>query len=92
MATIATNIATVIRDYDDPTQAGSGSILHEFVAGLPTILYISPSGKVVHAVSGQFRRLSCSNLLRTPLLLIEAGWRWSADRILPCGAIQHLAS
>jgi hypothetical protein len=42
----------VIRDHDDPTQAGTGSILHEFVAGLPTMLYISPSGKVVHAVSG----------------------------------------
>jgi hypothetical protein len=26
--------------------------LHEFVGGLPTMLYIRPSGKIVHSVSG----------------------------------------
>jgi hypothetical protein len=26
--------------------------LHEFVGGLPTMLYISSSGKIVHTVSG----------------------------------------
>jgi hypothetical protein len=40
------------KDYDDPTQAGTGLTLHEFVGGLPTMLYISPSGKIVHTVSG----------------------------------------
>jgi hypothetical protein len=37
---------------DDPTQAGTGLILREFAAALPTMLYISPSGKIVHTVSG----------------------------------------
>jgi hypothetical protein len=40
------------KGYDDPTQAGTGLTLHEFVGGLPTMLYISPSGKIVHTVSG----------------------------------------
>ena len=40
------------KGYDDPTQAGTGLTLHEFVGGLPTTLYISPSGKIVHTVSG----------------------------------------
>jgi len=40
------------KGYDDPTQAGTGMTLHEFVGGLPTMLYISPSGKIVHTVSG----------------------------------------
>ena len=39
------------KGYDDPTQAGTGLTLHEFVGGLPTMLYISPSGKIVHTVS-----------------------------------------
>jgi hypothetical protein len=25
---------------------------HEFVGGIPTMLYISPSGKIVHSVGG----------------------------------------
>jgi hypothetical protein len=33
------------KGYDDPTQAGTGLTLHKFVGGLPTMLYISPSGK-----------------------------------------------
>ena len=40
------------KGYDDPTQAGTGLTLHEFVGGLPTMLYISSSGKIVHTVSG----------------------------------------
>ena len=40
------------KGYDDPTQAETGLTLHEFVGGLPTMLYISPSGKIVHTVSG----------------------------------------
>ena len=40
------------KGYDDPTQAGTGLTLHEFVGGLPTMLYISPCGKIVHTVSG----------------------------------------
>jgi hypothetical protein len=40
------------KGYDDPTQAGTGLTLYEFVEGLPTMLYISPSGKIVHTVSG----------------------------------------
>jgi hypothetical protein len=38
--------------YDDPTQAGTGLTLHEFVGRRPTMLYISPSGVIVHTVSG----------------------------------------
>ena len=37
---------------DDPTQTETRLTLHEFVGGLPTMLYISPSGKIVHTVSG----------------------------------------
>ena len=40
------------KGYDDPTQAGTGLTQHEFAAGLPTMLYISPCGKLVHAVGG----------------------------------------
>jgi len=40
------------RGYDDPAQAGTGLTLHKFVGGPPTMLYISPSGKIVHTVSG----------------------------------------
>ena len=40
------------KGYSDPIQAGTGLTLHEFVAGLPTMLYISPCGKLVHAVGG----------------------------------------
>jgi hypothetical protein len=40
------------KGYDDPTQAETGLTLHEFVGGLPTMLYISLSGKIVHTVSG----------------------------------------
>jgi hypothetical protein len=39
------------KGYDDPAQAGTGLIPHEFAGGLPTMLYISPSGKIVHTVS-----------------------------------------
>jgi len=38
------------KGHDDPTQAGTGMTLHEFVGGIPTMLYISPSGKTVHSV------------------------------------------
>ena len=40
------------KGHDDPTQAGTGLTLHEFVGGLPTMLYISPSGVIVHTVGG----------------------------------------
>jgi hypothetical protein len=80
------------KGYDDPAQAGTGLTLHEFVGGLPTMLYISPSGKIVHTVSGVIPRLSCSNISRTLLPLTEAGRRWSADWFSPWEAIQHLAS
>jgi hypothetical protein len=39
------------RGYDDPTQAGTGLTLHKFVGSLPTMLYIGPSGKIVHTMS-----------------------------------------
>ena len=40
------------KGYDDPIQAGTGLTPHEFAVGLPTMLYISPSGKIVPTVSG----------------------------------------
>jgi len=40
------------KGYDGPTQAGTGLTLHEFVVGVPTMLYISLSGKIVYTVSG----------------------------------------
>jgi len=40
------------KGYDDPAQAGTGLTLHKFVGSLPTMLYISPSGKIVHTMSG----------------------------------------
>jgi hypothetical protein len=40
------------KGYDDPTQAGTGLTLNEFTVGLPTMLYINPSGKIVYTVSG----------------------------------------
>jgi hypothetical protein len=56
------------------------------------MLYISPSGDIVHTVGGLFRRLSCSNISRTLLPLTEAGWKESADWFAPWEAIQLLAS
>jgi hypothetical protein len=44
------------KGYDDPTQAGIGLTLHEFVAGLPTMLYISPSGMSLATWLGPLRR------------------------------------
>jgi hypothetical protein len=46
------------KGYDDLTQAGTGLTLHEFVGGLPTMLYIRPSGKIVHSVSGMKLKLN----------------------------------
>ena len=43
------------KGYDDQTQAGTGLTLHEFVGGLPSMLYISPSGKIVHTPYGERR-------------------------------------
>jgi hypothetical protein len=40
------------RGYDDPTQAGTGVTLHEFVGGRPTMLYSRPLGKIARSVSG----------------------------------------
>jgi hypothetical protein len=40
------------KGYDDPTQAGAGVTLHEFVGGRPTMLYSRPLGKIARSVSG----------------------------------------
>jgi hypothetical protein len=40
------------KGYDEPTQAGTGMSLHEFLGGRLTMLYIRPSGKIVHSVGG----------------------------------------
>jgi hypothetical protein len=50
MATNATNIAAVVRA-TTIQPSGSWLTVHEFVGGLPAMLYISPSGKIVHTVS-----------------------------------------
>ena len=47
-----TNIAAVVRATTIQPKRELGLTLHEFVGGLPTMLYIRLSGKIVHTVSG----------------------------------------